>query len=124
MKDTHVIGFKYCISSRQRLESIQLIYGNNELGPVIGKLTSTCDEIKLVDDCITRVETYAGLYVEELKFTALRTNQNYTIGRWTSIGPKSPPAVFNFNGGCLTGLYGKQGSIARLGFYYSEDFKV
>ena len=92
------------------------IFSSNWLGDMSDTLGLTILDI---DDCFTQIVSYGLASIERMEYTTRKGNKG-TIGAINA--GEQLPEVFDFNGGCLMGVFGysEQQMIRQLGFYYSS----
>ena len=67
------------------------------------------------NDCFQQASVRSGLWIDQLKVV----QRNGARGVWGGNGGNSNAA--HFQGGCMSGIWGKSGSlIDSMGFYYTQ----
>ena len=122
-KINHTAGIstiEFCRAKEGWLQSMSFIYRDGK------KLTTGsggehCKKIVLLPgDCITKVCTHAGGYVEEWTFDTKKGSYGHVGHAPFKV---SAPVDFNFGGKCLTGVYGRNNKggahLVEMGFIYA-----
>lgn len=80
-----------------------------------------CKTVKLdKGDCINKVESFAGGYLEYIKVLTKKGKKYTVAGAWGDLRQK-PSHIYDFGKNCMTGVAGRtNGNIVQLGYFYGD----
>merc|ERR1712151_252093 len=116
---SYINEIEFCRAGAGWLEHLAFTWANGQKRSV-GNRTADCHTIKLAEgDCITKIDSHAGGYVEEFSFDT-KFGSWGTVGKWDKV--PSPVMSTNFHDQCLTGVYGRtNGAIVKQGYIFDTQ---
>lgn len=120
VRNSDITEIEFCKAAASGWLAYQKIKWANGQWQQVGSRSTICHTVKLNPwDCITKVTSHAGGYVEEWQFET-KLGSWGMIGKWDKV--PSPPQVMGYNGQrCLKGIIGRtNGNIVQQGYVFGN----